>query len=72
MHYNTGGFDLFTYMTNPDVFAVQAGAIALLTKPGLGVDLDEALIRREAEEARKLVPWQNPVFRGGDGSVREW
>lgn len=72
MHYNTGGFDLFTYMTNPEVFAVKSGAISLLTGPGLGVELDEELIRSEAEKAKELEPWQNPVFRGDDGAVREW
>jgi len=72
MHYNTGGFDLFTYMTNPDVFTVKSGAISLLTGAGLGVEVNEEMIRKEAEEAAKLDPWQNPVFRGDDGSVREW
>ena len=72
MHYNTGGFDLFTYMTNPEVFAVKNGSVSLLTGPGLGIELNEALIRSEAVEAAKLEPWQNPVFRGHDGAVREW
>jgi galactonate dehydratase len=72
MHYNVGGFDLFTYMTNPDVFAVKEGAIDLLTAPGLGIELNEDLIRQEAAEAAKLEPWQNPVFRGPDGTIREW
>ena len=72
MHYNTGGFDLFTYMTNPEVFQVKDGAVALLTGPGLGVELNEELIRKEAVEAAKLDPWTNPIFRGPDGSVREW
>ncbi|KAL1413429.1 hypothetical protein Q8F55_001196 [Vanrija albida] len=72
MHYNVGGFDLFTYMTNPDVFTVKEGAIDLLTAPGLGIELNEELIRKEAAEAAKIEPWQNPVFRGPDGSIREW
>jgi galactonate dehydratase len=72
MHYNVGGFDLFTYMTNPDVFAVKNGHIDLLTAPGLGIELNEDLIRKEAAEAAQLEPWQNPIFRGPDGSVREW
>jgi len=72
MHYNTDGFDLFTYMANPDVFKVHNGAIDLLTGPGLGIELNEDLIRKEAAEATRLQPWQNPVFRGPDGSVREW
>lgn len=72
MHYNTGGFDLFTYMTNPEIFTVKDGAISLLTTQGLGVELNEEMIREEAEKAKGLEPWQNPVFRGNDGSVREW
>jgi galactonate dehydratase len=72
MHYNTGGFDLFTYMKNPEVFAVKQGAIELLTGPGLGIELNEELIRSEAQEAAKLDPWINPIFRGPDGAVREW
>lgn len=72
MHYNTGGFDLLTYMTNPEVFAVREGHVELLTAPGLGVELDEDLIKREAAAAADLEPWSNPVFRGPDGSVREW
>ncbi|TXT15673.1 hypothetical protein VHUM_00176 [Vanrija humicola] len=72
MHYNVGGFDLFTYMTNPEVFQVKEGAIDLLTAPGLGIELNEELIRKEAAEAEKLEPWQNPVFRGPDGTIREW
>ncbi|GMK59289.1 hypothetical protein CspeluHIS016_0703040 [Cutaneotrichosporon spelunceum] len=72
MHYNTGGFDLLTYVTNPDVFAVRDGHVDLLTAPGLGVELNEKLIRAEAAAAAELEPWSNPVFRGPDGSVREW
>ncbi|WVQ66888.1 hypothetical protein V866_001829 [Kwoniella sp. B9012] len=72
MHYNTGGFDLFTYMTNPEVFKVEGGSVGLLTTPGLGIELNEDLIRKEAAEAEKLEPWINPLFRGDDGMIREW
>ncbi|WVR07589.1 hypothetical protein IAU60_004631 [Kwoniella sp. DSM 27419] len=72
MHYNTGGFDLFTYMKNPEVFKVEGGSVGLLTAPGLGIELDEDLIRKEAAEAEKLEPWINPLFRGDDGMIREW
>jgi len=51
---------------------VKDGAISLLTTQGLGVELNEEMIREEAEKAKGLEPWQNPVFRGDDGSVREW
>jgi galactonate dehydratase len=72
MHYNTGGFDLFTYMKNPEVFAVKNGAIDLLTGPGLGIELDEEKIIAEAAKAAELDPWSNPIFRGDDGIPREW
>ncbi|ORX35417.1 putative mandelate racemase/muconate lactonizing enzyme [Kockovaella imperatae] len=72
MHYNTGGFDLFTYMLNPEVFAVKNGSVSLLAGPGLGIEMNEELIRKEAAEAATLAPWTNPIFRGPDGSVREW
>jgi galactonate dehydratase len=71
MHYNVGA-DLFTYMKNPEVFKVVDGNIMLMTGVGLGVELDEELIRKEAAEAAKIDPWINPLFRGDDGSVREW
>lgn len=71
MHYNVGA-DLFTYMKNPEVFKVVDGSIQLMTGVGLGVELDEEMIRKEAAEAAKLEPWINPLFRGDDGSVREW
>ncbi|KAK4687463.1 galactonate dehydratase, partial [Tremellales sp. Uapishka_1] len=72
MHYNVGGFDLFTYMSNPEVFEVKNGAISILTGPGLGIELNEELIRSEAKKAAELPPWTNPVFRGDDGAIREW
>lgn len=71
MHYNVGA-DLFTYMKNPEVFKVVDGSIPLMTGVGLGVELDEEMIRKEAAEAAKIDPWINPLFRGDDGSVREW
>ncbi|WVQ74277.1 hypothetical protein IAR50_003874 [Cryptococcus sp. DSM 104548] len=71
MHYNVGA-DLFTYMKNPEVFKVENGSVGLLTAPGLGIELDEEMIRKEAAEAEKLEPWINPLFRGPDGAIREW
>lgn len=71
MHYNVGDFDLFTYLVDPDVFKVEAGSVGLLTKPGLGIELNEELIRKNAEE-HKDFSWRNPLFRGPNGEVREW
>ncbi|KAJ9110196.1 hypothetical protein QFC20_003048 [Naganishia adeliensis] len=71
MHYNAGPFDLFTYLKNPEVFDVKNGAVELLTGAGLGIELDEELIRKNAEE-NKDFSWRNPTWRGPDGAVREW
>ncbi|MDC7677273.1 galactonate dehydratase [Asticcacaulis machinosus] len=69
IHYNTGGHDLLSYMTNPEVFDVNDGMVAVLTGPGLGVEIDEDKVRRLS---RDCPPWRNPVWRGPDGYVREW
>ncbi|KAJ9125497.1 hypothetical protein QFC22_000458 [Naganishia vaughanmartiniae] len=71
MHYNAGDFDLFTYLKNPEVFAVKNGAVELLTGVGLGIEMDEDLIRKNAEE-NKDFSWRNPTWRGPDGAIREW
>ncbi|ESQ76888.1 galactonate dehydratase [Asticcacaulis sp. YBE204] len=69
IHYNTGGHDLLSYMTNPEIFEVKDGMVAALTGPGLGVEVDEDKVRRLS---RDCPPWRNPVWRGPDGFVREW
>lgn len=68
IHYNVG-HDLLSYMTNPEVFDVEDGMVAALQGPGLGVEIDEAMVREAAKDA---PTWRNPVWRGQDGSVREW
>ncbi|MBW8880915.1 MAG: galactonate dehydratase [Asticcacaulis sp.] len=69
IHYNTAGNDLLTYMKNPEVFDIRDGYIDVLTGPGLGVEVDEAMIR---EVSKDCPPWRNPAWRGPDGYVREW
>lgn len=71
MHYNKGDYDLGTYLKNPDVFKVSAGHVKTLEGPGLGIEMDEELVRKVAVESRSFN-WRNPVWRGEDGSVREW
>ncbi len=69
IHYNTDGHDLMTYLTDKSVFALDDGHVRAPTGPGLGIELDEALIR---ELARDAPPWRNPIFRVPDGSFAEW
>jgi len=69
IHYNTIDADLGTYLADASVFAVEKGSVAALTGPGLGVEIDEEKVRRVAREPHR---WRNPVWRGADGSLREW
>jgi len=69
IHYNNPDADLLTYLTNPEVLAVERGTVGVLTGPGLGVEIDEARVRAAAATGHR---WRNPVWRASDGSLREW
>lgn len=69
IHYNQADADLLTYLRNPEVLTVTNGMVPVLEGPGLGVDIDEDAVR---EAARIPHRWRNPVWRGRDGSLREW
>jgi galactonate dehydratase len=45
--------------------------IDLLTAPGLGIEMNEELIRKCAEE-HKDFSWRNPISRAKDGGINEW
>ena len=68
IHYNKG-FDLLDYMANPEIFKVEDGYLPLITKPGLGVEINEEKLR----EGQKIGhDWANPIWRNVDGSFAEW
>ncbi len=69
IHYNQADADLLTYLVDPSVLNVEQGSIAVLEGPGLGVTIDEARVRDAARDPHR---WRNPVWRGPDGSLREW
>ncbi len=69
IHYNTPSADLLTYLADASVFDIREGSVAVPTAPGLGVTIDEARVREAARDAHR---WRNPVWRGPDGSLREW
>lgn len=71
MHYNKGG-DLFTYISDPSVFEVKNGFIEALTKPGIGIEVNEALVRETSATYMQEKAWRNIVWRGEDGCLREW
>ena len=68
IHYNKGS-DLLDYLVDPSVFAYKDGYVPKLMGPGLGIEMNEELIRKLAETGHQ---WRNPVWRLEDGSVAEW
>ncbi len=68
IHYNRGA-ELLDYVLNKDDFRIEAGHIGALTKPGLGVEIDE---ERVVHASRHAPDWHNPEWRHPDGSVAEW
>jgi galactonate dehydratase len=68
IHYNKGG-ELLDYVINKDDFKIIDGYCLPLTKPGLGVEVDE---ERVIAASKNAPDWRNPVWRHEDGSVAEW
>ena len=68
IHYNVGK-SVLDYVTNPEDFAFVDGCAALPQKPGLGVQVNKALVQKENETPHH---WKNPVWRHADGSIAEW
>ena len=68
IHYNDG-YDLLNYIRNPEAFTYRDGMCDLLTRPGLGIDVNEEYVR---EMAKTGHDWHNPVWRDSDGVIAEW
>lgn len=69
IHYNSPSADLLTYCKDGGVFDITDGSVRVPTGPGLGIEIDEARVREAARDGHR---WRNPVWRGTDGSLREW
>jgi len=68
IHYNEGS-DLLDYLADKTVFDYEAGYVRIPEGPGLGIEVDEAHVRKMAATGHQ---WRNPVWRHEDGSVAEW
>jgi len=68
IHYNHGG-ELLDYVVNKEDFHVENGFMLPLTRPGLGVVVDEEKV---IEASKVAADWRNPLWRHEDGSVAEW
>ncbi|KAI9068099.1 enolase C-terminal domain-like protein [Trametes sanguinea] len=71
MHYNEGA-DLLTYLVDPTVFTVKNGYVEALHGPGLGIEINEQLVREAAQKHANEKAWRNAVWKGEDGGLREW
>jgi galactonate dehydratase len=40
--------------------------------PGLGVAVNEKLVREKSAAYMEAKPWRNPVWRDKDGTIVEW
>lgn len=68
IHYNQGS-DLLDYIVDGSVFAYKDGFVQIPQGPGLGIEVNEAHVRKMAAVGHQ---WQNPVWRHKDGSIAEW
>lgn len=68
IHYNRDN-DLLDYLQDRSVFAYGDGFVRIPDGPGLGIEVDEATVRRQAAIGHR---WRNPVWRHADGSFAEW
>ncbi|MEV4495601.1 galactonate dehydratase [Micromonospora arborensis] len=68
IHYNAGS-ELLDYLVDPEPFRFVDGHIARLDRPGLGITVDEAAVRKAAQTPHA---WRNPVWQHADGSFAEW
>jgi galactonate dehydratase len=68
IHYNVGA-DLFTTCKDKAQLTPTDGYLPIPTGPGLGVDIDEDVVREMDKDRHR---WRNPVWRQQDGSFAEW
>jgi galactonate dehydratase len=68
IHYNQTN-DLLDYLQDRTVFKYQDGYVDIPPGPGLGISIDEEVVRKAAQQGHN---WKNPVWRNVDGTVAEW
>ncbi len=68
IHYNKTT-DLLEYLAEPAVFEFKDGFIEIPKGPGLGIEINEELVK---EKAKKGHNWRNPIWRNEDGTIAEW
>ncbi|MBE0009727.1 MULTISPECIES: galactonate dehydratase [unclassified Arthrobacter] len=68
IHYNQGA-EVLDYVLDKTPLKFVDGHVERLTGPGLGIEIDEAAVRRVDKSGHA---WRSPVWRHDDGSYAEW
>lgn len=68
IHYNQGG-DLNDYLEPQSRFKIVDGFLPIPQGPGLGITVDEGVVKKRAETGHR---WRAPVWRHADGSIADW
>jgi galactonate dehydratase len=68
IHYHQGE-ELLDYLTDSGSFVFEKGYVLKPTLPGLGIEINESLVR---ERAKTPHNWRNPIWHLPDGSLTEW
>ena len=63
------GNDLLAYLADPSVLAMDDGHVSRLAGPGLGIEIDEEVVREAAAVGHA---WRPPLWQHADGSFAEW
>lgn len=61
--------ELMRYLVDFSVFDSKHGYIELMTRPGLGIEVDEAEVRAASVDGHR---WRVPRWQHRDGSLAEW
>lgn len=72
IHYNSmnsSTYDLTNYIKDASVFDVKDGYVKCLPGIGLGIEVDEAEVRKVSKDCKA---WRCLEFHGPGGEVREW
>ncbi len=68
IHYNKGA-EVLDYVLDKTPLRFVDGSVERLTAPGLGIEIDEAAVRRVDKSGHA---WRSPVWRHDDGAYAEW
>ena len=69
LSFTAGEYDINSYVTDPEAFTVKNGFVEALQGPGLGIEINEELVRKVAATTK---PWELKGFVCEDGGYREW